>query len=78
MQKKPLEYNYGNQRHQFFENSKVDLFLKDLNIELNSLSYKNNIEYIYNNFTITLSTSINKFSIEVLCRKKNRIVIPLL
>jgi hypothetical protein len=59
-----------------FDKNKVDLFLKDLNTKLNLLSYKNNIEDIYHNFTTTLSTSIKKFSIEVLCKKKNRISNP--
>jgi hypothetical protein len=37
---------------------------------------KNNIKDIYHNFMKTLSNSINEFSIEVLCKKKNIIVNP--
>jgi hypothetical protein len=73
MHKNPLEDNSDNQRHFVFDKNKVDLFLKDLNTKLNLLSYKNNIEDIYHNFTTTLSTSIK---IEVLCKKKNRISNP--
>jgi hypothetical protein len=70
MHKNPIKENYDNQRHLLFEKNKDDVFLKDLNSELNILSYKNNIEDLCHNFMITLSTSINKFSIEVLCKKK--------
>jgi hypothetical protein len=76
MHKIPIEENFDNQRHLLFDKSKVDIFLKDLNSELNLLSYKDNIEDLYHNFTTTLSTSINKFSIEVLCKKKNRTTNP--
>jgi hypothetical protein len=55
----------------FFDKSKVDIFLKDLNIELNILTYKDNIEDLYHNFT-TLSTSINKLYFEVSHKKNNR------
>jgi hypothetical protein len=75
MQKSPVAKNYYSQRHFIFDKNKVDLFLKD-NSELNILSYKNNIEYLYHNFTTTLSTSINEFSIKLLCKKKNRIANP--
>jgi hypothetical protein len=76
MHKISIEENYDNQRHLLFDKNKVDLFLKHLNSELNLLSYKNNIEDLYHNFMTTLSTSINKFSIEVLCKKKNRTTNP--
>jgi hypothetical protein len=46
MTKPPLEDNFGNQMHLRFDKNKVDLFLKDLNIELNLISYKKNIEDI--------------------------------
>jgi hypothetical protein len=59
-----------------FDKNKVDIFLKDLNNELNLLSNKDNIEDLYHNFMTTLSTSINKFSIEVLCKKENRMTNP--
>ena len=59
-----------------FDKSKVDLFLKDLNSELHLLTYKNNIGYLYHNFTSTLSTSINKFSFEVSCKNNNRTTNP--
>jgi hypothetical protein len=65
MHRSTIEENYDNQRNLCFDKSKVDIFLKDLNIKLNLLTYKNNIEELYHNFTTTLSTSINKFSFEV-------------
>ena len=43
-----------------------------MNSELHLLTYKDNIEDLYHNFTTTLSTSINKFSLEVSCTKSNR------
>lgn len=72
MHKTSIEENNDNQRHLLFDKSKVDIFLKHLNSELNFLSYKNNFEDLYHNLTTTLSTSINKFSIEVLYKNKNR------
>jgi hypothetical protein len=57
-----IEENFDNQRNLCFDKSKVDIFLKDLNSKLNLLTYKDNIEKLYHNFTTTLSTSINKFS----------------
>jgi hypothetical protein len=50
MHKIPIDENFDNQRHFIFNKNKVDLFLKDLNSELNLLSYKNNIEDLYHNF----------------------------
>jgi hypothetical protein len=60
----------------FFDKSKVDIFLKDLNSKLNLLTYKDNIEELYHNFTTTLSNSINKFSFEVSYKKNNRTTNP--
>jgi hypothetical protein len=74
MQEKPLEDNFGNQRNLLFCKNKVDLFLKDLNTELNPLSNKNNIEDIYHNFRTILSTSI-KNSLSK-CYVKRRIKMP--
>jgi hypothetical protein len=59
-----------------FDKSKVELFLKDLNSKLHILTYKENIGELYNNFTTTLSTYINKFSFEVSCKKNNRTTNP--
>jgi hypothetical protein len=61
-----IEENFDNQRKFLLKKDKYYLSLKDLNREINLLSCKNNIEYLYHNFRTTLSTSINKFSIEVL------------
>jgi hypothetical protein len=72
----PIEENFDNQKHLIFNKNKVDIFLKDLNNELNLLSIKDNIEYLYHNFMITLSTSINKFSINVSGKKENIITNP--
>jgi hypothetical protein len=74
--KAPLKKTLVTKGTLLFDKNKVDIFLKHLNSELNILSYKNNIEDLYHNFTTTLSTSINKFSIEVLCKKKNRTTNP--
>jgi hypothetical protein len=72
MHKSAIEDNYDNQRPLLFEKSKFDLFLKDLNSKLHLLTYKDNIEKLYHNFTTTLSTSINKFSFMVSCKNNNR------
>jgi hypothetical protein len=58
MHKIPIEENYDNQKHLIFNKSKIDIFLKDLNNELNILSNKNNIEDPYHNF-MTISSSIS-------------------
>ena len=50
--------------------------MKDLNSKLHLLTYKDNIEDFYHNFTTILSTSINKFSLEVSYKKKNRTTNP--
>ena len=72
MHRSTIEWNYDNQRNLCFDKSKVDIFLKDLNSKLKLLTYKDNIEELYHNFTTTLSTSINKFSFEVSYKKNNR------
>ena len=72
MHRSSIEDNSDNQRNLRFEKSKVDIFLKDLNSKLNLLTYKDNIEELYHNFTTTLSTSINKLSFEVSYKKNNR------
>jgi hypothetical protein len=71
-----IEVISNNQRHKLFEKSKVDIFLNYLNKELHLLTYKDNIEDLYHNFTTTLSTYINKFSFEVSCKKNNRTTNP--
>jgi hypothetical protein len=76
MHRSTIEENYDNQRNLRFDKSKVDIFLKDLNSKLNLLTYKDNIEELYHNFTTTLSTSINKFSFEVFHKKNNRTTNP--
>jgi hypothetical protein len=76
MHRSAIEKNYDNQSQLRFDKSKVDLFLKDLNSELHLLTYKDNIEELYHNFTTTLSTSINKFSFKVSCKKNNRMTNP--
>jgi hypothetical protein len=72
MHRSAIEENSDNQRNFLFDKSKVDIFLKDLNSKLNLLTYKDNIEELYHNFTTTLSTSINKFCFEVSYKKNNR------
>ena len=72
MHRSIIEENFDNQRNLHFDKSKDDIFLKDLNSKLNLLTYKDNIEEFYHNFTTTLSNSINKFSFEVSYKKNNR------
>ena len=72
MHRSTIEENYDNQRNLRFDKNKVDIFLKDLNSKLILLTYKDNIEELYYNFTTTLSTSIKKFSFEVSSKKNNR------
>jgi hypothetical protein len=71
-----IEENSDNQRNFHFDKSKVDIFLKDLNSKLNILTYKDNIEELYHNFTNIVSTSINKFSFRVSYKKNNRTTNP--
>jgi hypothetical protein len=59
MHKSPIKENNGNQRHLFFDKNKAELFLKHLNNELNIISYKNNIQYLYQNFTTTFPSFMN-------------------
>ena len=70
-----IEENSNNQRKLPFGKSKDDIFLKDLNSELDLLTYKDNIEDLYQNFTTTLSTSINMFSFDVSCKNNNMLLI---
>ena len=44
MHRNTIEENYNNKRQLFFDKSKVDIFLNDLNSELHLLTYKDNIE----------------------------------
>jgi hypothetical protein len=76
MKRSAIQENYDNQRNIRFDKSKVDIFLKDLNSKLNLLTYKDNIEELYHNFTTTRSTSINKFSFEVSYKKNIRMTNP--
>jgi hypothetical protein len=63
MHKSTIEESFDNQKHLIFDKNKVELFLKDLTNELNLL-------YLYLNFTTTLSTSINRFSIKMFLEKE--------
>ena len=72
MHRSIIEENFDNQRYFVFDKSKVDIFLKDLNSKLNILTYQDNFEELYLNFTTTLSTSINKFPFEVSYKRFNR------
>jgi hypothetical protein len=76
MHRSTIEENYDNQRNLGFDKSNVDILLKDLNSKLNLLTYKDNIEELYHNFTTTLSISINKFSLEVSYKNNNRTTNP--
>ena len=51
---------------------KLIFFLNELKINFHHLWSINNIEYLFHNFTTTLSYFIKKFSIEVSSNKRNR------
>ena len=67
-----IEDNPLRKKNLIFDRNKNDLFLNELKIHLFPLSSIDNIEDLYDNFTTTLSHSINKFSIEVSSNKRNR------
>jgi len=71
MHRDPIEDNPYNQKKLIFDGNKKDLFLNELKTNLFPLSSIDDIEYLYYNFTTTLSYSINKFSIEVSSNKRN-------
>ena len=60
--------NYHCQKHLIFDKNKADIFLHDLKNEPFILSSMENIKNLYHNFSTTLSSFINKFSIEVLTK----------
>ena len=64
MHKNPKEENYHFQKHLIVNKDKANIFLHDLKNEPFPLSSMENIKNIYHNFATTLSSSINKFSIE--------------
>lgn len=72
IQSNPIEENSHCQKRLIFNRNKYDFFLNDLKNNLFPLSSIDNIKYLYHNFTTTLASSINKFSIEVLSKKENR------
>ena len=65
IQSNPKEENYHFQKHMIFDKHKANIFLHNLKNGLVPLFNMENIENIYHNFSTTLSSSINKFSIEV-------------
>ena len=71
MNRDPIEDNPHRKKTLIFDRNKNDLFLNELKINLLHLSSIDNIEDLYYNFTTTLSSSINKFSIEVSSNKIN-------
>jgi len=68
----PIEENSHSYKHLIFDRNKGDIFLNDLKNDVFPLSRIDNIDDIYHNFTTVLSSSINKFSIEVLGKMENR------
>ena len=54
-----------------FDKNKYGIFLHNLKNGLIPISSMENIENIYHNFATTLSSSINKFSIEVSTKTRN-------
>ena len=72
MHSDPKEENYHCQKHLIFNKyNLVDIFLYDLKNELFPLSSMENIENLYHNFSTTLSSSINNFSIEFSTKMSN-------
>ena len=67
-----IEENSHSQKHLIFNKNNEDLFLNNLKNDLFPLSSTDNIENLYHNFTTTLSSSINKFSIEVSSKKEDK------
>ena len=76
MHRNPKEENCHFQKHLIFDKNKADIFLHDLKNELFHLSCMKNIENIYHNFATTLSSSTNKFSIEVSTKTNNSRINP--
>ena len=72
MHRDPIEDNPYSQKNLIFDRNNNNLFLNELKTTLLPLSSINNIEYLYHNFTTTLSYSVNKFSIEVSSNERNR------
>lgn len=58
-------------RHIHFNRSNVDFLLRDLERDLDSLTYNNNIDKIYYHFITTLSTTSSKFSNETSYKQNN-------
>ena len=71
MNSDPKDENYNGQKHLIFDKTKTNLILHGLINDLYLLSSMDNIETVYHNFTTTRSSSIKKFSIEVLINKRN-------
>ena len=65
------EENYQCQKHLIFDKNKANIFLHNLKNELVTLSSMENIENLFHNFSTTLLSSINKFSIEVSTKTSN-------
>jgi len=57
-----MEETHGSKRNIRFNTSNVDIFLRDLEMDLGSLTYNNNIDQLYYNCTTTLSTTITNLS----------------
>lgn len=53
----------------------MDHFLKNLNLDLHFLIYKDNIQKIYHNFTITLYYFTTNFSTKLSYKNNNRTTI---
>ena len=71
MHSDPKKENYHCQNHPIFDKNKANIFLHNLKNELVHLSSMENIENLYHNFATTLSSSINKLSIEASTKTSN-------
>jgi len=71
-----MQENKERKNHIHFDRSKANLFLRDLERNLGSLTYNNNIDQIYYHFTTTLSTTIKKLSNKTSYKKNNRTSCP--
>lgn len=59
-------------RNIWFDKSKANLFLRDLESDLGSLAYNSNIDQMYYHLATTLSTSIRNFSNEKSYKQNNK------
>ena len=67
-----MQENNERKIHIHFDRSKNDMFLRDLEMDLGTMNYNNNIDQFYYHFTTILSNTISKFSNEIPIMQSNR------